>query len=444
MLILQRLMSYLNVCHNVFSPDQCSTLSGLLPALQDRKNFDWEAFLKFIHELFSLEHFWTNDGINDFKYKNQILADIAELIAVGMANDAYDFDPQLLPLVEQILLLLVEKTESKCALEETPMGTFLNSSKGMAFWAMISYTLRFACTNSNQQRDFRWPQAIRDDFTKRLDKSIESSFEFSFALGYFLPLLLYLDRKWVVDNINYIFPLQDEHHWYATFSAHLLSSDKNHESLDFLLKEDGHYQKALSTNFAHHTIETALAMHICTFWLENEEDLNDKTGLIYQALNSNNLNFLSAVLSFFSDRINNLTEEDKAEIRSRLWSLFEVLSESKNEKVCREIFGKLSKWIVFIDRIDQEALKWLKLAVRYITWDIGDLVKTLLTHAVRTPAEVAIIYLQLSKRGISSLLASRFEPDEVIKKPFVFCTMLDIRRMPIKSVSNLRRMVMIF
>ena len=413
--ILQRLMSYLRVHHYTFPPEQCSALPGLLAALHDKKKFDWETFLEFIRKLFSLEHFWANEQVNDFKYRNQILGDIAELIAVGIDNDAYDFDPRLLPLTEQILLVLVEKTESKCALEETSMNTFLNSSKGMVFWVMMEYTLRLARIKNTKQMDFRWPQAIRADFTKRLDKGIESSFEFSFALGAFLPLLLDLDKEWVIDNINYIFPLKDEHRWYVTFSEYLLSSDKIHESLGFLLKEGGHYQKALNTNFAHHTVETALATHICTFWLEGDEDLDDKTSLVYQVMNSNNLNFLSAVLIFFSDQIDNLSEANQMEVRSTLCVLFKVLSENEDEEGCRKIFGELSKWVVFIDRIDEDALEWLKLSVRHVTWDIGVLVETLLTHASETPREVGIIYLELSKRGISSLLARRFEPDEVVK-----------------------------
>ena len=400
--ILQRFTNCLRIFQDTVLSDQCAILSELLTALRDRKKLDWEALLGFIHELLSLEHFWTGQEVNGSKYRNQILADTAELIVVGANNDDCAFDPKLLPLAEQILLILVEKAESSRIIQEDPYSTFLNSSKGMVFWAMMEYTLRLTPIKNTKQMDFRWPQAIRADFTKRLDKSIESSFEFSFVLGAFLSQLLYFDRKWVIDNINCIFPIQDEHHWYVTFSAYLLSSDKSHKSLGFLLKEGGHYQKALNTNFAYHSIEIELAKHICTFWLENDEDLDDKTSLIYQVLNSNNLNFLSAVLGFFSDQIDNLPEEDKAKVRSTFRVLFKVLSENKDEKVCRKIFGELSKWVVFIDRIDEEALEWLKLSVRYVTWDIRALVETLLTHASKTPSEVGIIYLVLSQVYLDS------------------------------------------
>ena len=121
----------------------------------------------------ALEHFWTEQEVKGSKYRNQILADAAELIVVGTNDDDCAFDPKFLPLVEQILLILVEKAESSRIIQEDPCSTFLNSSKGMVFWAMMEYTLRLARIKNTKRMDFRWPQAIRADFNKRLDKSID-------------------------------------------------------------------------------------------------------------------------------------------------------------------------------------------------------------------------------------------------------------------------------
>ncbi len=419
--ILQRLRNCLSMFQDVLLTDQHSILSELLIALHNTKKIDWKALLGFIHGILSSEDFWTEKETSFFKYRDQFLADTAELIAIGVNDDTYDFDPQLLPFAEQILLVLVERIESKCVFEKGPMDTFLNSSRGMVFRAMINYTLRFARTNNSQQADFRWSQAIRANFTKRLDRNIEPSFEFSFMLGTYLPQLLYLDQQWVIDNVNRIFPKHDEHHWYVAFSMYLITSRKICKYLYFPLKEGGHYQKALNTNFDHHAVENTLATHICTFWLEDYEELSDQTSLIYQVVNSSNVNYLSAIVDFCCDQRDNLSEKDKAKVRAAWRVMFKTLSENKDEevhwdeKVYPNVLDKLSKWVIFIDSIDEEALEWLKLSVRHVTWDIGVLVETLLTHASETPREVGIIYLELSKRGISSLLASRFEPDEVVK-----------------------------
>ncbi len=419
--ILQRFTSCLSVFQDILSPDQYSTLSELLTALHNTNKIDWEALLGFIHGILSSEDFWVEHEIRGFKYRDQFLADTAELIAVGVNDDTHAFDPQFLPLAEQILLVLVEKIESKCGLEKKPMDAFLNSSRGMVFRAMMGYTLRFTRTNNNQQKDSRWPQAIRADFTKRLDRNLESSFEFSFMLGTYLPQLLYLDQEWVIDNVNRIFPKNDEHHWYVVFSMYLISSGKICKYLYTSLKEGGHYQKALNTNFDHHPVETALATHICTFWLEDYEELSDKTSLIYQVVNSSNVNYLSAIVDFCWDQRDNLSEEDKAKVRAAWRVMFKTLSQNKDEeiysdeKIYPNVLDKLSKWVVFIDSIDEEVLEWLKLSVRHVTWDIGILVKTLLLHAPETPTEVGIVYLELSKKGIGELLEPFLEQDEVIE-----------------------------
>ena len=75
---------------------------------------------------------------------------------------------------------------------------------------MVDYALRFARTNVSEYTDRRWPYAIRADFTKRLDRSIEPSLEFSYTLGFHLPYLSYLDEEWIRLNINHIFPQRDE------------------------------------------------------------------------------------------------------------------------------------------------------------------------------------------------------------------------------------------
>ena len=155
--------------------------------------------------------------------------------------------PRFLPLVEEILLILAEKVKSdRSAIAHTSF-TVLTSTPEKVFSAMVKYALRFARTNKTEN-GIRWPQTIKADFTKRLDRSFESSFEFSFMLGVYLPNLLYLDKEWVVGNINRIFLQQDEYHWQATFSGYLYNS-RIYADLYSLLKENGHYQKCTKYRF---------------------------------------------------------------------------------------------------------------------------------------------------------------------------------------------------
>ena len=195
--------------HSVRYQYQHSVLSGLLNVWRDKREFDWEALLDFIHQIFSSEKFWTEHFEEHPNYRDWIISTTADLVVEGTGDDKHAFDPQLLPAAEKILMVLVKKVESSVFILEDISSEVLYSVRGKVFSAMMHYALRYARMN-NANQESRWPPAIRADFTKRLDKSVEPSFEFSFTLGNYLLNLLYLDKDWVVDNIDHIFPRQDE------------------------------------------------------------------------------------------------------------------------------------------------------------------------------------------------------------------------------------------
>ena len=383
---------------------QYSLLQGFLRAWRDRKKFDWAKVLNFIDRIFSLEQFWSKHQETRFDYRNWILSATAELIEAGTADDEQAFDIQLLPLAEKILLILVGKIESEGTViaghtVDLPL-TFLNSVKGKTFTAMIDYALRFARTNNIEQGS-RWPLSIKKDFTNRLDRSIELSIGFSFALGAYLPNLLYLDKEWVISNIDNIFPKQDENYWQVAFSGYLFYSDIR-EELYYLLKAHGHYQKGLDTDFTNTEVQERLVEHICTGWIEDSEALNDKTSLIYQLINSDNPNHLSHLVHFFWRQRDSLPEKMKAKVRPTWRALYESLSQKDNVERYGEVLSRLSGWVALVDKIDVEVLKWLKMSTQHIKGltDSAFFVEDLLPHATKTPAEVGDIYLGMLKHNI--------------------------------------------
>ncbi len=376
-------------------------LEGFLSAWRGKKVFDWAALLEFIYHVLTSKQFKANEHKNGLNYQDWILSVTAELIKVGTANDKHAFDVQLLPLAEKILFVLVEQVKS----DRTPISdvsiTVLNSTSEKVFSAIINYALQFACLHDVKQSNVRWPQTIKADFTKRLDRSFEPSFEFSFTLGAYLPNLLYLDKEWVVGNINRIFPQQDEYHWQAAFSGYLYNS-RIYADLYTLLKEHGHYQKALNTDLSDNEIPRGLVEHICTGWIEDGEALNDKTSLIYQLINSDNPNHLSHLIHFFRRQRDSLPEKMKAKVRPTWRALYESLSQKDDIEKYGEVLSKLSGWVALVDTIDAEVLKWLKMSTQYIKGltDSAFFVEDLLPHATKTPAEVGDIYLGMLTHNI--------------------------------------------
>ncbi len=378
---------------------QSSLLRGFLNAWKDKKTFDWAALLGFIRSILVSEHFWNEQYEDGFNYRNWVLSGAADLIAEGTRDDTHAFDTQLLPLAEDILLTLVDKArQSVSTLDNLPTDV-LNSDRGRVFSAMVSYAWRFARTNESEYTDCRWPYTIRADFTKRLDRSIEPSFEFSYTLGFHLPYLSYLDEEWVRLNINHIFPQRNEDHWQAAFSGYLLHPVR--EEFYLLLKAHGHYQKALSTHFADAEVLNELVNHICTGWIEDSESLDDKASLIYQLIHSSNPNLLAGMVYFFSGRADNLSDKVKVKVIPAWRALFEFLSQHSGEAQYQKVLSPLSQWIGLIDEIDDEVLAWMKVSINYLdkvpgyALTLSSVIEALQKHVLITPEKVGEIYLKI-------------------------------------------------
>ena len=402
-------------------------LRGLLKAWRDKREFDWAKLLDFIYQLVSSERFWAEQHETSYRGHSEWICAVAELIEAGTRDSAHAFDAKLLPLAEKILLVLVEKVELRpSTFESVPMAV-VNSDRGRVFSAMVNYALQFARVNDEDQAN-RWPQAIKADFTKRLDRSVEPSFEFSFTLGAYLPNLLYLDKEWVSSNIDHIFPQQDEYHWHVAFSGYLLYSPHLYEPIHSAFKKHGHYQKALNSDFckqqidarrlpepavvyldsqqmdrtADRVIQEKLVSDIYLGWMEGYETLEDETSLIYQLVNSENPNFLSTLIHFFWKKRDNLPEQMKAKVIPTWRALYESLSQKDDVEKYGEVLSELSGWVALVDKIDAEVLKWLKMSTRYIRelTDSAFFVEELLPHATKTPAEVGDIYLGMLTHNI--------------------------------------------
>lgn len=413
----QRFTNNLLPFQNVRNLYQSSLLQGCLEAWRNKKDFNWAALLEFIHQILLSERFWTEQYNDGFNYRNWVLSGAADLIAEGTKDDTYAFDEKLLPLAEEILLVIVDKAQRSVSTLDNLPTDVLNSDRGRTFSAMVNYALRFARVNASEYTDCRWPYAIRADFTKRLDRSVESSLEFSYTLGFYLPYLSYLDTEWVHLNINRIFPQQNEDHWQAAFAGYLLHPGVREEFYT-LLKAHGHYWKALNTRFPDAKVLNRLVSHICTGWIEDSETLDDKTSLIYQLIHSGNPNLLAAMVYFFSQRTDNLSDKVKVKVIPAWRALFEVLPQHSNEAMYQNVLVSLLGWLGLINKIDSEVLTWVKAAIGNIGkipsygLTLSRLIEALRGHARKTPETVGEIYLEIPQRIIRDLQS---EEDNVIE-----------------------------
>ena len=402
-------------------------LRGILKAWRDKREFDWTKLLDFIYRLVSSERFWAEHHETRYGGHSEWVFAVAELIEAGTRDSEHAFDVKLLPLAEKILLVLIGKVELRPSTTRRVPHAVVNSDRGRVFSAMVNYALQFARVHRDDQAN-RWPQIIKADFTKRLDRNVEPSFEFSFTLGMYLTYLLHLDKEWVIDNIDHIFPQQDEYHWHVAFSGYLLYSPQLYKPIYSAFKKHGHYQRALNSDFCNQQIDARvlpehavvyldnqqmdltvdrvirekLVSDICLGWMEEWETLEDETSLIYQLINSENPNLLSTLVHFFWKKRDNLPDQLKAKVIPTWRALFEAISQKDDVEKYGEVLSRLSGWVDLVHVIDAEVLKWLKMSTKYIRelTDSAFFVESLLKHVRKTPTEVGDIYLGMLMHNV--------------------------------------------
>lgn len=381
---------------------QHALLWGLSEAWRAKKDFTWDGVFNFMYRIIEPNDFWTEDyGKERHNYRNWIISQIADLIEQGTQYDSHAFDAKLLPQAERILLILAEKAESDLSEMGDLVTSVLNSSKGKIFAAMVEYSHRWARVAKRTESE-RWAKSIKVDFHKRLDRKLEPSLEFSVTLGKYLAKLSYLDKEWVTDNINRIFPKDDDKYWEAGFTGYLFYASGVYKNIYLLLRENGHYVKALQTDFADSRITERLVQHICVGHLQGWEDLDNEKSLMAQIIKGENAVQLSAVVSFFWMQRDKLNDRIRAKVKPLWEKLFEIVSRKEKDPEYQKIASDLSKWLSLIDYIDLQTLKRLKFSARYAQMHFVTpfLIEYLLEHVSRTAAEVGEIYLEMLKSDV--------------------------------------------
>jgi len=371
---------------------QEALLSGLLEAWNNEENVPWDELIDYILELISRVDFWDSSGENEGRYKTLVISNVADLIHSGTNNDKHAYDVKHFPKTEEILLILGEKTKSE--VDQTTEDLFtavLNSSLGSVYSAMISYSLRIARLLKKDVEQ-KWIKNIQDHFEKTLET--RRSVEIDVTLGKFLLQLHFLDKKWVKDNINKIFPKEKTESWINGFSSYLFHSSHFSDELYCLLKANQDYELALKTDFGRSLIFGKISQHIFIAYIRGSETLSEES-LMSDLISNPNLAFLSDLV-LFAWRLGNKTDKIKPKIKPLWEKIVKFIRSSEDEARYREILAYLSYWLSLVDKIDEDIVDWLKTSIKYFDQKTElFLVEYLLQHVNETPQFVAELFYEI-------------------------------------------------
>lgn len=384
-------------------PYQHDLLRGFTEAWNGKIEFAVDRVLTFVEELITPDAFWdTEHAEHEANYRNYVVREIAEFIEAGTQTDEHAFDPEYLPKMEKILLLLIEKAESVVHETSGIVNSVLTSPRACAFSAAILYALRYARLHKKKEQR-RWPDAIRNEFANRLDPAIESSIDFWVTLGKYIPYLPFLDKEWVFGEIDRIFPAQSQEHWVAAFGAYVSYSPHVYREIYAKLKERGHYQRGLETDWEDTHVTQKLIQHICIAFLEDWERLSDEGSLIDRILELANPSHLSEVVRFLAGLEGDEPRKKlKAKIKPLWQAMFGLLRDKHEQPEYQGVISDLCRWLGIVDQIDDDIKEWSLLTAKYIRvhWHDSVLVKELAKHVDATPLAVGEIYLAMLNAGV--------------------------------------------
>jgi hypothetical protein len=380
---------------------QHAFLRGFEEAWRNNKDFDWNELLPFMKKLIEDGSFWSEEKKKgEYDYNRWIADTITDLIREGTKDDKHAFSPNLLPTAEKIILLLLKNVKSGMNMMSDLVTSVLNSSQGKVFMAAINYSLRHARLYSRDKED-RWVESIKSEFTDRLDKKKEPGLEFSVVIGWYLLNLNYLDKQWVVSNFNKIFDLESDVHWEAAFIGYIVTASTVYEDIYKLLRDNGHYEKGLSFSFGDKHAADKLVQNIAIGYLAGWDDLANVDGLLNKMFETYNRDYISKLITFIWTFRDRQDEELRRKIKSLWKTIIEKVVPNLEKDEYRIIVSNLGKWLSLVDTIDDDVYEWLQISIEAMddNWNSGFFIECLRRHVMETPIMVGNLYLKMLNIG---------------------------------------------
>ncbi len=327
---------------------------GFSRAWREKLKFDWTNLFEFIDKILDDDFFKSQD-----KYKSWLVGEIANLIEYGTQKDDNAFEKKLLPKAKKILFkLLANKDDENIDDNDDLIYYALNSPNGKVLHALVSYALRYGRLNSSQKE--KWEREIKDFFTNQLEKDDDYSKLVFTIIGQYLNNLLFLDKEWVYNNFNKIFPIKNDILWEISIDGYFSYSTTVYKDIYKKFKELGDLQKGIEFHFKQNrTLEKMIQFAVVAYMG------NFDTETIVDIINSKNSNNIIEIINFVWQGYRDKYENNDLEKINILWNKIFDIFKGETDSKAQDIFSELCKWFVFVKNIDKTNIELLKLSAKY-------------------------------------------------------------------------------
>jgi hypothetical protein len=225
-----------------------SIISGFNDAFRNNNCIDFNFILDFIENTIINSRF---DEIKQekFDYKKWYASAIGQFFkTLCHAEESISLQALDVERITKIVLLLISKESILDDSEEIQngfMNHILNCAPGILYGALIEIINIWHNKSFGSGENEKWPNSIEEIFTQKLMSSNLKDKEYSIILGLHLPLIFYIDKEWVIRNINVILDQKNSKHY--NFRIHSLFANYYLPSKDLycFFKDQNIFNKAL-------------------------------------------------------------------------------------------------------------------------------------------------------------------------------------------------------
>lgn len=372
---------------------------------KESSTFTTKELLETIHDILQSDSFWhnNNNNIQGNNYYKWFVSETLSLIKAGVSNDEHAFEAENIELVKSIIFLIHTRDASEINDMNELSMTALNNIKGKTYQSLLELSLRISRL-SNSDKGY-WDKQIKEKIIADINKGDDNPLMY-FVLGQFLINILYLDKKWLLDNFSLIFPMPNINNWEAAFSGYLFYNPQPNKTLFQLLKDGGHIEKAIDYDFSKERYEATsnLIRHLCishTFPIcENELDIKDN--LIQKIIYTNRKDHLNTVIFHFWRPNSILRPEEIKKIKPLWHALFNRAKKMENKQLDLFILSSCTRWIKNFKVLDIEIIELLRYSARYIdSYDKSFFLDSMLRYVKANPKEVGELLIEMFSFNIS-------------------------------------------
>lgn len=364
---------------------------GFVNGWRDKQKFDWGKLFDFILKELSDDFFQSEE-----QYAKWLRGEIANLIEYGTKDDKNAFGKEYLPKAKEILFKLLHNKEDEKDEQNNDLGTHvLNSINGKALHALVNYALRYGRLNS--AKHVKWEDDLKAFFTHELTQNTVYSKSIFTILGTYLPYLRFLDKQWVDENFNRIFPIKNDKLWEISITGYFRHSSTVYTDIYEQFKKHEHITKALEYEFKSNDVKRKVIQQICIMFTSGKDS---KT--IFDVIDSKNRDTILEIIRFIWQLFRDRIDENALNQINILWNKIYEVFKNDDSSDAQAIFSTLSKWFIYLDVIDDAIMPQLKLTAKYTEKNHNSytIIEQLARLVEKNPKFVGELYLEMLSNDI--------------------------------------------